>query len=173
MSTTPPETPATETAPQEVESVIQKIDSLPDAAKSALLERISGSVGLRQLIRMVGIQSVKAGTDYEADATQRELDAIDRELYDGDPKQRNQPEDKDPMRDFFAAGPVTINPGSATETKASTPEKAPMSKPLAYGIGAALTLAALSLPIVAWNMTQKEEVSPPQLSAKFVPVPSD
>lgn len=170
------------TSVDSVEEVVQKIQALPEDVQSTVLDRISGTVGIRQLMKMVGVQAVKAGTDYESDALEREAEAIECELYGSDPKERKQKgQGQEEMRDILATGPVYIGNTQQEETQEQQPEpqppaeKPPMAKPLAWGFGGAALAAAITLPILAWNMTRGEtpEQQDINIGARFVPVPPE
>ena len=144
------------------------LDDLPEDVQDTILERASGRAGLRQLAQMIGLQSVKEGTDYEADARQRELDTIECEMYGRDPKQKKQGEDA--VRDILATGDVYI--GKSDEQRQPTKKPSGIGKIATLGLAALGLGAGLSLPVIAWNLTRsKESKEIIEYGAKFVPVP--
>lgn len=135
------------------------------------LDRIDSKTGVRQLGKLIGLQSVKQGCEFEIESVTRESEALQKELYGevdsmtGDVKS----ELDENMRDLLAAGPVTVN---------NQPHSNTASKALQYGMAALAAGAALTAPIVAWNLTRKppdivQPSDPPTVNvgARFVPMP--
>ena len=136
---------------------------LDDRITEGIADKAGNAIGIKQLTRMVGLQSVKATTDYEADALDQEAkDVRDAVWGDGKVEESSDEESEDdvPMRDILATGPVTIHQGN-TETHTESEKTAPPPRPerqpnkwAAAGLAALGLGAAISLPILAWNLTR-------------------
>ena len=152
---------------------------MEDKVQQTILDKAADAAGINQKMRMVGMQSTKAATDYEQEELQNEADIIHQAMT-GEKRERQEQTGEEDMRDIFNTGTIHLGKESETDRQRTDTNGQPGRRPsgispLSIGLGTAAAVGALSLPILAWNMTKQEP--PPaqenQFSARFVPVQKD
>ena len=143
-------------------------------------DQLKRHLNKQNLTELEAQRSIVRSMKEEEQAIEDENDDV-RQILHG--RERNRSTD-DEMRDFTAGGDVYFGVEPSDKAKkddapqAPPPQvvqKPPMSRPLAWGLGTAATLGALTLPILAWNMSRQPtpEQETVNLGARFVPVPPE